>query len=63
MGVIFYELLYGMKPFGHGMSQQAILDNKIITNSYDVTFPDDKRFRVSDAAKDFILECLKYDQE
>lgn len=47
MGVIFFELLYGMKPFGHGMSQQAILDNKIITNSYEVRFPEDRKFRVS----------------
>lgn len=29
-GVIFYELLYGRRPFGHGLSQAKIMHEQII---------------------------------
>jgi len=29
-GVIFYELLYGKRPFGHGISQEKIYNQGII---------------------------------
>ncbi len=32
-GVIFYELLYGRKPYGHGISQDRILNQGIILNA------------------------------
>lgn len=39
LGVIFFELLYGLKPFGQGLSQHEIYDKKIINQAYDVKFP------------------------
>ncbi len=32
-GVIFYEMLYARKPFGHGISQEKIYNNGIILSS------------------------------
>jgi len=40
VGVIFYQLLYNRRPFGHDMSQQRILSEGVITNARTVTFPD-----------------------
>ena len=37
--MIFYELLYGKKPFGHNMSQEKILKEQTIANATDVSFP------------------------
>lgn len=63
-GVIFYELLYGRRPFGHGMTQEAILTKKVIVNAkqanFDISPP--KEYSVSEEAKDFIRECLQHDQ-
>ena len=64
LGVIFFELLYGKKPFGQGMSQGDVLDQDIILKAYKVTFPPDtpKRHKVSEAAKEFIQSCMAYRQ-
>ena len=32
VGVIFYELLFGKRPFGNGMSQQKIYQKNAIVN-------------------------------
>jgi len=61
VGVIFYELLYGCKPFGHNMSQERILKEGIILNLKDVEFP--SKPSVSAETKDFIERCLEYFQE
>ena len=60
-GVIFFEMLYGQKPFGHNMSQQQIMADDIILKANQVQFPPGKN--VSSEAKDFIRGCLKYNQE
>ncbi|KAJ3337872.1 hypothetical protein HDU93_000372 [Gonapodya sp. JEL0774] len=40
MGIIFYELLFGVKPFGRDQSQQTILRNDSITNeAHSLVFP------------------------
>ena len=40
MGVIFFELLFGQKPFGHNMSQEKILKEAIIpSQAREVVFP------------------------
>ena len=39
VGVIFYQCLYGKKPFGNDISQEAILREKTITNAKEVEFP------------------------
>lgn len=62
-GVIFYEMLYGKKPFGHGMSQDKIFNEGIIvTSGKKLEFPGEtpKKYKVSEAAKNFIRQCLAY---
>lgn len=49
VGVIFFQSLYGQKPFGHGQDQKALWANKVILNARDVAFPE--RPKVSDEAK------------
>lgn len=39
VGVIFFEILFGQKPFGHDKSQQAILQDQTILNAREVHFP------------------------
>ena len=39
VGVIFYQCLYGKKPFGHNLSQAAILEENTILNARQVEFP------------------------
>lgn len=53
LGVIFFEMLYGRRPFGHGFSQNQIFENGIILKAYKVDFPVDsnKRSKISEAAK------------
>jgi len=58
IGVIFYQCIYGKKPFGHNQSQQQILENKTIVNATEVHFP--AKPILSQDAKDFIRSCLIY---
>ena len=60
-GVIFYQLLYGVKPFGQNQSQQTLLAENTIVKAYHVEFP--VKPNVSPEAKDFIRRCLEYRQE
>ena len=39
VGVIFFELLYGRKPFGHGKPQSKVLNEGIILSAFKVQFP------------------------
>lgn len=58
-GVIFFQLLYGVKPFGNDQSQQVILsENTIVATATTVNFP--SKPAVSSEAKDFIRRCLEY---
>lgn len=59
-GVIFYQMLFGKRPFGDNMSQDSILSNRTILNAHQVHFPSQPK-GVSDGAKDFIKQCLAYD--
>lgn len=61
IGVIFYQCIYGKKPFGHNQSQQQILENKTIVNATEVNFP--PKPTLSQDAKDFIRSCLIYRKE
>eukprot|EP00761_Pharyngomonas_kirbyi_P009781 gb/GECH01009799.1/.p1 GENE.gb/GECH01009799.1/~~gb/GECH01009799.1/.p1 ORF type:complete len:774 (+),score=175.72 gb/GECH01009799.1/:1-2322(+) len=60
-GVVFYQVLYGRKPFGHGVSQQTFLADNIISQATNIDFP--SKPTVSQEAKDFIRLCLRYRQE
>lgn len=60
IGVIFYQMLFGRRPFGEGKSQDKILADNTMLNADEVHFPD--RPAVSDSCKDFIRLCLTHDQ-
>ncbi|XP_060560819.1 serine/threonine-protein kinase tousled-like 2 isoform X2 [Ruditapes philippinarum] len=61
VGVIFYQCLYGKKPFGHNLSQAAILEENTILNAKEVEFP--SKPPVTPEAKNFIRKCLQYKKE
>ncbi|XP_034415039.1 serine/threonine-protein kinase tousled-like 2 isoform X1 [Cyclopterus lumpus] len=61
VGVIFYQSLYGRKPFGHNQSQQDILQENTILKATEVQFP--PKPVVSTEAKAFIRRCLAYHKE
>jgi serine/threonine protein kinase len=39
LGVIFYQMLYGKRPFGEGKSQERVLSEGIMLNATQVEFP------------------------
>ncbi|XP_076360720.1 serine/threonine-protein kinase tousled-like 2 isoform X2 [Tachypleus tridentatus] len=61
VGVIFYQCLYGKKPFGHNQSQATILEESTILKAKEVDFP--AKPAVSNEAKNFIRRCLQYRKE
>ncbi|XP_062302110.1 serine/threonine-protein kinase tousled-like 2 isoform X1 [Osmerus eperlanus] len=61
VGVIFYQCLYGRKPFGHNQSQQDILQENTILKATEVQFP--AKPVVTPEAKAFIRRCLVYRKE
>ncbi|KAL3320805.1 Serine/threonine-protein kinase tousled-like 2 [Cichlidogyrus casuarinus] len=61
VGVIFYQCLFGKKPFGHNMSQADILHQNTILQARHITFPSVPK--VSEGAKEFIRRCCTYKKE
>ncbi|ODN00343.1 Serine/threonine-protein kinase tousled-like 2 [Orchesella cincta] len=61
VGVIFYQCLYGKKPFGHNQSQATILEENTILKATEVQFPN--KPTVSPEAKQLIRQCLAYRKE
>ncbi|KAG9509479.1 Serine/threonine-protein kinase tousled-like 2 [Fragariocoptes setiger] len=61
VGVIFYQCLYGKKPFGHNQSQATILEENTILQAKEVEFA--AKPVVSPEAKSFIRSCLAYHKE
>lgn len=61
VGVIFYQCLYGKKPFGHNQSQATILEENTILKATEVQFAN--KPTVSNEAKSFIRGCLAYRKE
>jgi tousled-like kinase len=61
-GVIMYQLLYGVKPFGNDLTQERILRDQTIlrASERDLCFP--AKPIVSAEAKDFIRLCLTRNQ-
>ncbi|OEL31276.1 Serine/threonine-protein kinase TOUSLED [Dichanthelium oligosanthes] len=59
-GVMFYQMLYGRRPFGHDQTQERILREDTIINARRVEFP--SKPAVSNEAKDLIRRCLTYNQ-
>lgn len=58
VGVIFFQCLFGKKPFGHNMSQADILHENTILHARNIVFP--STTKVSDGAKEFIRKCCTY---
>lgn len=56
LGVIFYQMLFGKRPFGDGRPQDSIMSERL--NQVEVSFPPGPKPAVSDAAKAFIKRCL-----
>ncbi|XP_032384829.1 LOW QUALITY PROTEIN: serine/threonine-protein kinase tousled-like 1 [Etheostoma spectabile] len=61
VGIIFFQCLYGRKPFGHNQSQQDILQENTILKATDIQFP--VKPVSSNEAKAFIRRCLAYRKE
>lgn len=62
LGVVVYEMLFGVKPFGNNYSQEKFVRDKVYINAKDLTF-DDNIVRISEECKMFIRNCLRVDQE
>lgn len=59
-GVLFYQMLFGRRPFGHDQTQERILREDTIIKARKVEFP--TRPAVSNEAKELIRRCLTYNQ-
>jgi len=55
-GCIFFEMLYGRRPFGHNMTQEKILKEGTVLQAEAIKFPESPK--VSIEAKDLIRKCL-----
>ena len=60
IGVIYYQMLFGRRPFGDGQSQDHILRNQTMLHATEVHFP--SKPSITDDGKSFIRDCLTYDQ-
>ena len=47
IGVIYFEMLYGEKPFGNAMSQMRILKEGIMLKAHSVVFPNSQKGTIS----------------
>jgi tousled-like kinase len=63
IGVIYYEMIFGEKPFGNQMSQMRILNEGIMLKANSVNFPQTQKGLVSNESKDFIKDCLRFAAE
>lgn len=63
VGVIFFQMLYGRKPFGHQQSQQRYIAERPFGGSATATVDFPLKPAVSQEAKDFISRCLQYKKE
>ena len=60
IGIIYYQMLFGKRPFGDGQSQDKVLSNHTILNAKEVHFPETPK--ISNEAKIFIRELLTANQ-
>ncbi|KAI6237831.1 BMA-TLK-1, isoform e [Aphelenchoides besseyi] len=63
VGVIFYQCLYGKRPFGNDRTQLQILEERTILSATQVEFPNQTGTpKVSPQAQEFIRVCLQYNK-
>ncbi|KAJ1446893.1 kinase-like domain-containing protein [Pelagophyceae sp. CCMP2097] len=60
VGVIFFEMLYGRRPFGDGQTQQQLFSERSLLRATSVEFP--ARPAVSEGAKDLLRACFQHSQ-
>ena len=61
IGVMFFEMQFGQRPFGNGMSQERVLKEQVMQNAKQVVFPNsDQKIKVSNEVKDFIKKCQEF---
>jgi hypothetical protein len=55
-------MLYGKRPFAHGVSQEKIYSQGLMLNAKKVEFPTEtpRKYKVSEATKNFIRQLLAY---
>lgn len=58
-GIIFYQLLYGKRPFAEGESQKRIWQDKLIVSAAR-TFEFPAEPKISESTKEIIQLCLRY---
>lgn len=63
IGVIYFEMLFGEKPFGNQMSQMRILNEGIMLKANVVNFPTTQKGLISNESRDFIKDCLTFSVE
>ncbi|KAJ6237327.1 tousled-like kinase [Anaeramoeba flamelloides] len=62
VGIMFFQMLYGYRPFGEKMSPVDLWNQNVIINQgKNINFP--KKPNISNDTKQFIKLCLTYDQE
>ncbi len=57
-GIILYQMLFGRKPFGHGLTPETMLSQQTISRATTVEFP--AKPAIPDITKDFIRRCLAH---
>lgn len=60
-GIIWYQLLYGERPFGEGMGQEQMYLEKTINKGVTIEFPD--KIKVSEEVKELVRQCLAPSQD
>eukprot|EP00930_Biecheleria_cincta_P028701 TRINITY_DN20018_c0_g1_i1.p1 TRINITY_DN20018_c0_g1~~TRINITY_DN20018_c0_g1_i1.p1 ORF type:complete len:548 (-),score=121.28 TRINITY_DN20018_c0_g1_i1:171-1814(-) len=61
VGVVFYELLFNRRPFGHGQTQDAFTSSTASEGAFDLVIPSSPK--VSTEAKDFLGKLLTKDRD
>eukprot|EP00164_Ancoracysta_twista_P002303 GFYU01003046.1.p1 GENE.GFYU01003046.1~~GFYU01003046.1.p1 ORF type:complete len:673 (+),score=195.42 GFYU01003046.1:172-2190(+) len=56
IGIIYYQLLYGKRPFGHNLSQEKIMSEGTILSAHTPQFP--PKPAVTNETKELIKKCL-----
>ena len=60
LGIIVYEMLFGIKPFGNNISQIQFVKDKIYNNLKFINFKSEN-VKISNECKMFIKGCLEFD--